>query len=64
MAILEVLYSSGIRVGELVGLNMRDVDLNQGIIKVVGKGNKERVAILGENAKEALKAYIDERSKR
>ena len=64
MAILEVLYSSGIRVGELVGLNMRDVDLNQGIIKVVGKGNKERVAILGENAKEALKSYIDERSKR
>src|SRR3990172_5328758 len=54
-AILEVLYSSGIRVGELVGLNMRDVDLNQGIIKVLGKGNKERIALLGDKAQKVLK---------
>src|SRR3989338_1132671 len=61
-AILEVLYSSGVRVGELVGLNMDDIDLNLGIIKVLGKGNKERLAILGEKAKEALKAYLVKKS--
>jgi len=61
-AILEVLYSSGIRVGELAGLNMDDIDLNLGIIKVLGKGNKERLAILGEKAKEALKAYLVKKS--
>lgn len=60
-AILEVLYSSGIRVSELAGLNMRDVDLNQGIIKVLGKGNKERIAMLGSKAQDALKAYLKER---
>ncbi|MBI5327209.1 MAG: tyrosine recombinase XerC [Deltaproteobacteria bacterium] len=59
-AILEVLYSSGIRVGELVGLNMRDIDIDSGIIKVIGKGNKERIAIIGEKAREALKAYMEE----
>ncbi|MBI3398654.1 MAG: tyrosine recombinase XerC [Deltaproteobacteria bacterium] len=61
-AILEVLYSSGIRVGELTGLNLRDADLNRGVIKVLGKGNKERVAILGEKALEALKAYLLKKS--
>lgn len=60
-AILEVLYSSGIRVSELAGLNMRDVDLNQGIIRVLGKGNKERIAMLGSMAQDALKAYLEER---
>ena len=61
-AILEVLYSSGIRVGELAGLNVDDIDLSLGIIKVLGKGNKERLAILGEKAKEALKAYLVKKS--
>ncbi|MEK6540134.1 MAG: tyrosine recombinase XerC [Deltaproteobacteria bacterium] len=61
-AILEVLYSSGVRVGELAGLNVDDIDLNLGIIKVLGKGNKERLAILGEKAKEALKAYLVKKS--
>jgi integrase/recombinase XerC len=60
-AMLEVLYSSGIRVSELAGLNMRDIDLNQGIIRVLGKGNKERIAMLGSKAQEALKAYLEER---
>ena len=60
-AILEVLYSSGIRVSELAGLNMRDVDLNQGIIRALGKGNKERLAMLGSMAQDALKAYLEER---
>ncbi|MBI5874344.1 MAG: tyrosine-type recombinase/integrase [Deltaproteobacteria bacterium] len=57
-AILEVLYSAGLRVSELTGLNMKDVDIDSGIIKVIGKGNKERIAILGEKAREALKAYL------
>ncbi|MBI3752425.1 MAG: tyrosine recombinase XerC [Deltaproteobacteria bacterium] len=62
-AILEVLYSAGIRVGELVGLNMKDVDLDHGTIKVLGKGNKERIAMLGSKAQEALRAYLEERNK-
>jgi len=60
-AMLEILYSSGIRVSELAGLNMRDIDLNQGIIRVLGKGNKERIAMLGSKAQEAFKAYLEER---
>lgn len=61
--ILEVLYSSGIRVGELVGLSMKDVDLEQGVIKVLGKGNKERLAMLGNKARDILKAYLKNRDK-
>ncbi|MBI5234586.1 MAG: tyrosine-type recombinase/integrase [Deltaproteobacteria bacterium] len=56
-AILELLYSSGIRVSELAGLKMRDVDLEKGIIKVLGKGNKERLASIGSFAQGAMKAY-------
>jgi integrase/recombinase XerC len=41
---------------------MRDIDLDSGIIKVIGKGNKERIAIIGEKAKEALKAYLEKKS--
>jgi len=60
-AILELLYSSGIRVGELVGLNMNQLDLDLGIVKVMGKGRKERIVPVGKKAVEALKAYIEER---
>jgi integrase/recombinase XerC len=59
LAILEVLYSSGIRVSELTGLDMKDVDLSAGTMKVLGKGGKERIAFLGDFAKGSLKAYID-----
>ncbi len=58
LAILEVLYSSGIRVSELTGLEMRDVDLESGVIKVLGKGGKERRAYLGDYAMRSLGAYI------
>jgi len=61
LAILEVLYSSGIRVAELTGLDMKDVDLASGTLKVLGKGSKERLAFLGEHAKASLAAYIGER---
>jgi len=60
-ALLEVLYSSGIRVSELVGLNQEDVDLIAGVIKVRGKGKKERIALLGKEAQAAIRSYMQER---
>jgi integrase/recombinase XerC len=60
-AILELLYSSGLRVGELVGLNLNHMDLDLGIVKVMGKGRKERIVPVGEKAVNALKAYLGER---
>ena len=59
-AILEVFYSTGIRVSELVGLNWSDVDFQLGIIRVVGKGAKERIVPIGEVALRALRAYSQE----
>jgi integrase/recombinase XerC len=60
-AILELLYSSGLRVGELVGINLNQLDLDLGIVKVMGKGRKERIVPVGMKATEALKAYLGER---
>jgi integrase/recombinase XerC len=60
-AILELLYSSGIRVGELVALNLDQLDLELGIVRVMGKGRKERIVPVGLKAKEALNAYLEER---
>ncbi|MBJ7394122.1 MAG: tyrosine recombinase XerC [Candidatus Nanopelagicales bacterium] len=59
-AILEVLYSSGIRVGELTGLDIKDLDFTRCTMRVIGKGNKERVVPFGQPAKEALRSYLDE----
>ena len=61
-AILEVLYSTGARVSELVSLKINDIDLISGIAKVMGKGRKERLLPLGEPAIVALKTYLDLRS--
>jgi integrase/recombinase XerC len=58
-AILEVLYSAGVRVAELVGLHAEDVDLEAGTATVMGKGRKERVVLLGSKAVASLKAYLD-----
>jgi len=57
-AMLEVLYSSGIRVGEMTGLSMGDLDIAGGTIMVFGKRKKERICHLGSFAKEALKDYM------
>jgi integrase/recombinase XerC len=54
-----VLYSTGIRVSELVGLNRGDLELNLGIIKVLGKGRKERVVPIGKKAIAALTHYLN-----
>lgn len=61
-AILETLYSTGVRVSELTGLNWNDVDFQLGIIRVVGKGLKERIVPIGEMALKALRNYGDEQA--
>lgn len=54
---LEVLYATGLRVSELVGLTLDQINLRQGVIRVVGKGNKERLVPLGEEAVDWLNRY-------
>lgn len=58
-ALFETLYSSGARVSEVVGLNIDDVDLQQGVATVLGKGSKERIVPLGRPAVAALRQYMD-----
>ena len=57
-AILEIFYASGLRLSELAGLTLADMNLEDGIIKVWGKGSKERLAFLGQPARQALRAYL------
>ncbi len=57
-AILEVLYAGGLRISELVGLDLGDVDLYDGLVRVMGKGSKERVVPLGRSAREAVGDYL------
>src|ERR1700719_186752 len=54
---LEVLYATGLRVSELVSLKLSQVNLNQGVVRVIGKGNRERLIPLGEEAARWLKAF-------
>lgn len=56
-AMLEVLYATGLRVSELVGLRLDQVNLRQGVIRIIGKGNKERLVPLGEEAVDWLEKY-------
>ena len=57
-AMLELMYSSGLRVTELINLNVNDIDLENDTVKIFGKGSKERIIPLNDYAKEALKEYI------
>ncbi len=59
-AILEVLYASGMRVSELAALNLGDLDLDAGEARVIGKGNKERIVLLGAPAIAALRSYLNQ----
>jgi integrase/recombinase XerC len=58
-AIVEVLYGAGLRVGELVALDVGSVDLAQGQVRVTGKGSKERIGLLGGSAVRAVRAYLE-----
>lgn len=60
-AMLELLYSSGIRVSELVGINLSNVNLATSLVKVLGKGNKERIVPLGSKAQEAIRQFMEKR---
>ncbi|MEW6676135.1 MAG: tyrosine recombinase XerC [Nitrospirota bacterium] len=60
-AVLELLYSSGLRVSELSGLNVDDINTREGLVKIRGKGKKERIVPVGSKAVDAIKSYIVER---
>ena len=59
-AIFETLYSCGIRVAELVGMDLRNVDFGAGVIRVLGKGRKERIVPIGQKALDAIKIYREQ----
>ncbi|MBT8419277.1 MAG: site-specific tyrosine recombinase XerD [Gammaproteobacteria bacterium] len=56
---LEVLYATGLRVSELVSLQLSQVNLRQGVLRVIGKGNKERLVPLGEEAREWIERFVN-----
>ncbi len=58
LAILEVFYAGGLRLSELAGLTLADVDLERGVLKVLGKGGRERLTFLGRPARQVLAAYL------
>ncbi|HEY7535423.1 MAG TPA: tyrosine recombinase XerC [Thermodesulfobacteriota bacterium] len=61
-AILELIYSSGLRVSELVGINLNDINLTDSLVKVLGKGAKERIVPFGSKALEAIERYMPRRN--
>jgi len=58
-AILELLYSCGIRVSELTGMNLSDIDFKERLVRVIGKGNKERIVPVGKKALTVIEKYLD-----
>ena len=59
LAMLELLYATGLRVSELVNLKLREVNLDSGYLMTVGKGNKERLVPVGESARDRIGVYLD-----
>jgi integrase/recombinase XerD len=59
LAMLELLYATGLRVSELVGLKLREVNLDSGYLMTLGKGNKERLVPIGESARQRVNAYLE-----
>ena len=62
-AMIEILYATGMRISELVNLKLTDIDFNRSVLKVFGKGSKERLVPYGEKASEALRIYLEDRKK-
>lgn len=62
-ALIESLYSTGCRISELLGLKAKDLDLQSGMVRVLGKGRKERICLLGPPAIQALRAYLPARDR-
>ena len=62
-AMIEILYATGMRISELVNLKLTDIDFNRSVLKVLGKGSKERLVPYGEEASEALSIYLKDRKK-
>lgn len=60
-AILETIYSSGLRISELVGLNIDSIDFIGGVLKILGKGRKERLAPIGDRALKCIRSYLEKR---
>lgn len=58
VAMMELLYASGIRRAELVGLNLSDVDLDRRVMRVIGKGNKQRTVFINQASADAIRAYL------
>ena len=59
-ALLELLYACGLRISEALGLDRHDVDLEEGVVRVVGKGDRERIVPVGEIALDWMRRYVDE----
>lgn len=63
IALVELIYSSGLRISEALNLKLNDIDFHSQTIRVIGKGNKERIVPIGSNALKALKNYLPQRNK-
>ena len=59
LLIIRMLYATGVRVSELVNIKLSDIDVNERIIKILGKGSKERVVVFGNNTKEIFNLYLN-----
>ncbi|MBW1721915.1 MAG: tyrosine recombinase XerC [Deltaproteobacteria bacterium] len=59
LAVLEVLYSCGLRVSELAGMDVSSIDFEQRLVRVIGKGNRERIVPIGKKALQAVEAYLE-----
>jgi integrase/recombinase XerD len=63
-AMLELMYATGVRISEVVTLRLRDLDMQEGLVRVRGKGSKERIVPFGRAAREALRVYLSEARQR